>query len=48
MERLICDKTSLQQENSMLLEELTGTKVQIAEVLEDYDKAKKELITYSK
>ena len=48
VERLIGDKTSLQQENSMLLEELTGTKVQIAEVLEDYDKAKKELITYSK
>ncbi len=48
VERLIGDKTSLQQENSMLLEELTGTKVQIAEVLEDYDKAKKELFAYSK
>jgi hypothetical protein len=48
VERLIGDKTSLQQENSMLLEELTGTKVQIAEVLEDYDKAKKQLFAHSK
>ena len=48
MERLICDKTDLQQENSMLLEELTGTKVQMAEILEDYDRAKKKLISYSR
>ena len=48
VERLIGDETSLQQENSMLLEELTGTKVQIAEVLEDYDKAKKQLFAHSK
>ena len=48
MERLIGDKTDLQQENSMLLEELTGTKIQMAEILEDYDRAKKRLVSYSK
>jgi len=48
MERLICDKTDLQQENTMLLEELMGTKIQMAEILEDYDRAKKKLVSYSR